>query len=61
MCDGATLSLAYPELGLVARRADVAAALVPELRAGDLLITFGAGDVWQCGEEVLSQLHLDPR
>jgi UDP-N-acetylmuramate--alanine ligase len=37
----------------VARRADVATALAPELRDGDILITLGAGDVWMVGEEVL--------
>lgn len=51
----------HPAARLVARRADVATALMPELRAGDLVITFGAGDVWQCGEELLSQLHTPPR
>ena len=37
----------------VARRADVAQALLPELRDGDIFITLGAGDVWMVGEEVL--------
>jgi UDP-N-acetylmuramate--alanine ligase len=37
----------------VARRADVATALMPELRDGDIFITLGAGDVWMVGEEVL--------
>ena len=39
----------------VPRRAEVAAALAPLLREGDLLITLGAGDVWAVGEEVLLQ------
>jgi UDP-N-acetylmuramate--alanine ligase len=37
----------------VARRADVATTLGPELRDGDILITLGAGDVWQVGEDIL--------
>jgi UDP-N-acetylmuramate--alanine ligase len=41
----------------VAKRADVAKALAPVVRAGDILITLGAGDVWMVGEEVLSQLR----
>jgi hypothetical protein len=41
----------------VGRRADVAAALQGELRAGDILITLGAGDVWMVGEEVLQSLR----
>ncbi len=41
----------------VPKRADVAAALAPELRAGDILITLGAGDVWMVGEEALASLR----
>jgi UDP-N-acetylmuramate-alanine ligase len=37
----------------VARRADVADTLAPELRDGDIFITLGAGDVWMVGEEIL--------
>ncbi|MGZ3405016.1 MAG: UDP-N-acetylmuramate--L-alanine ligase [Polyangia bacterium] len=37
----------------VAKRADVAAMLAPQLREGDIVITLGAGDVWMVGEEIL--------
>ena len=37
----------------VAKRADVATTLAPQLRDGDILITLGAGDVWMVGEEIL--------
>jgi UDP-N-acetylmuramate--alanine ligase len=37
----------------VPRRAEVAATLAPRLRAGDIVITLGAGDVWQVGDEIL--------
>jgi UDP-N-acetylmuramate--alanine ligase len=47
----------HPGARHVARRADVAAAALAELRPGDLVITFGAGDVWQCGDELLDRLH----
>jgi UDP-N-acetylmuramate--alanine ligase len=40
----------------VAQRAEVARALQPHIRPGDLVITLGAGDVWQVGEELLSLL-----
>jgi UDP-N-acetylmuramate--alanine ligase len=40
----------------VARRADVASALLPQLRSGDIVITLGAGDIWQAGEELLGLL-----
>ena len=41
----------------VPRRADVAQALSPRLRDSDILITLGAGDVWQVGEEILQRLR----
>jgi UDP-N-acetylmuramate--alanine ligase len=37
----------------IAKRADVATHLAPDLRDGDILITLGAGDVWMVGEEIL--------
>jgi UDP-N-acetylmuramate--alanine ligase len=37
----------------VAKRGEIASALLPHLREGDILITLGAGDVWMVGEEVL--------
>jgi UDP-N-acetylmuramate--alanine ligase len=39
-----------------AEKARLAAALLERLKGGDLLLTLGAGDVWQVGEEVLSAL-----
>ncbi|HEX2568408.1 MAG TPA: UDP-N-acetylmuramate--L-alanine ligase [Polyangia bacterium] len=45
----------HPEVRYV-RRAEVGAALGPLLRRGDLLITLGAGDIWQVGDEVLAAL-----
>ncbi len=39
----------------VPRRADVAEALLPQLRDDDVFITLGAGDVWMVGEEVLKR------
>ena len=47
----------HPGTHYIPRRSDVAAAVLPELRPGDLVITFGAGDVWQCGEELLALLR----
>jgi UDP-N-acetylmuramate--alanine ligase len=41
----------------VPRRIDVAAALLPELRPGDIVITLGAGDIWQSGEDLLGLLR----
>jgi UDP-N-acetylmuramate--alanine ligase len=41
----------------VARRAEMAAALGPRLMDSDIVITLGAGDVWQVGEEILLRLR----
>lgn len=41
----------------IPRLADVAGYLAPRLRAGDLLITLGAGDVYRTGEQVLAALR----
>jgi UDP-N-acetylmuramate--alanine ligase len=41
----------------VEKRADVAAALLPKLREGDLVLTLGAGDVTQVGPELLQLLE----
>jgi len=40
----------------VEKRADAAAALLPKLREGDLVVTLGAGDVTQVGPELLQLL-----
>ncbi|MBI5018002.1 MAG: UDP-N-acetylmuramate--L-alanine ligase [Deltaproteobacteria bacterium] len=41
----------------VADVAEIPAALEPELRPGDLVVTLGAGNVWQVGEALLQRLH----
>lgn len=38
-------------------RAEAAAALVPFVRAGDVVLTMGAGDITQTGPELLAQLN----
>jgi UDP-N-acetylmuramate--alanine ligase len=35
--------------------------LIPMLRPGDMVITLGAGDIWQVGEEILRRLATDDR
>ncbi|MGH7382655.1 MAG: UDP-N-acetylmuramate--L-alanine ligase, partial [Candidatus Methylomirabilales bacterium] len=30
--------------------------LIPMLRSGDMVITLGAGDIWQVGEEIVRRL-----
>ncbi len=41
----------------VPRRGEVAAALLPQLRPGDVVITLGAGDITQCGDDLLALLR----
>ncbi len=38
----------------IAKRSDIAKQLSPRLRADDIVITLGAGDIWQVGEELLA-------
>ncbi len=38
----------------IGKRSDVAAQLAPKLRADDIVITLGAGFVWQVGEDLLA-------
>jgi UDP-N-acetylmuramate--alanine ligase len=47
----------HRDVTYVERRADVAAALAPKLREGDLVVTLGAGDVTQVGPELLQLLE----
>jgi len=44
----------------VGKRGDLASTMAAELRPGDIVITLGAGDVWQTGEEILKQRGKKP-
>ncbi len=54
----ATLAARYGhrDVRFVADKTDLPAFLRDETRPGDLVITMGAGDIWQCGEAFLSDL-----
>ncbi len=45
----------HPRARWVGKRSELATVIGPELREGDIVITLGAGDVWQTGEEILKQ------
>lgn len=47
----------HRDVTYIPRREDLAAAVVPMLRAGDLVITLGAGDIWKAGDEVAELLR----
>ncbi len=40
----------------VDKRADLAAAVAPRLREGDIVLTLGAGDITQVGPDLLALL-----
>ncbi len=40
-----------------ARREEIAGALEAELKPGDLVLTLGAGNIWEVGEELISRLR----
>ena len=46
----------HTDVRFVPARADVAATLVPDLRGGDMVVTLGAGDVYQVGDDLLQAL-----
>jgi UDP-N-acetylmuramate--alanine ligase len=48
------LDTGHPAVHFVAEQA--ADAILDHLRAGDLLLTLGAGDIWKIGEELLARL-----
>ena len=47
----------HRDVTYVDRRADLPAALLPRLQAGDLVVTLGAGDITQVGPELLALLQ----
>ena len=53
----AVRSHGHRDVTYVERRGDAAAALLPKLRDGDLVVTLGAGDVTQVGPELLQLLE----
>jgi UDP-N-acetylmuramate--alanine ligase len=48
------LDTGHPAVHFVAEQA--ADAILDHLRAGDLVLTLGAGDIWKIGEELLARL-----
>ncbi|MBM4286545.1 MAG: UDP-N-acetylmuramate--L-alanine ligase [Deltaproteobacteria bacterium] len=50
----------HPDVYYVADRKELASKLWCHLRPGDVLVTMGAGDIWQTGEEILRRLATRP-
>jgi len=52
----------HADVRYVPARADIAAALLPHLRGGDMVVTLGAGDVYKVGDDLLQGLaHEQPQ
>jgi UDP-N-acetylmuramate--alanine ligase len=50
-------ALGHPEVLFLPRREDLVAEMLRHIRGGDVVLTLGAGDVWQVGEQVLKSLQ----
>jgi len=50
-------ALGHPQAFFVPRKEDLALELQKHLRAGDVVLTLGAGDVWKIGEQLLKALQ----
>ncbi|MFO0705688.1 MAG: UDP-N-acetylmuramate--L-alanine ligase [Nitrospira sp.] len=46
----------HPSVTFVERKAELVTQVQPQLKAGDLVITLGAGDIWKAGPELLAAL-----
>ncbi|MCC6746677.1 MAG: UDP-N-acetylmuramate--L-alanine ligase [Deltaproteobacteria bacterium] len=51
----------HHDVTFAASREELQAALGGRVRAGDLVVTLGAGDIWQVGETLLRELSQSPR
>ncbi len=47
----------HPAVHFVAEKGALAAAILKHLQEGDLVLTLGAGDIWNTGEELLARLN----
>ena len=56
ICQGVR-ALGHAEALFLPHREDLAAEMLRHVRAGDVVLTLGAGDVWQVGEQVLKALQ----
>jgi UDP-N-acetylmuramate--alanine ligase len=52
-----TQALGHPQALFIPHKEDLVAEMLRHVRAGDVVLTLGAGDVWQIGEQVLRALQ----
>ncbi len=50
-------ALGHPQARFIPHKAELAAEMLRCIRAGDVVLTLGAGDIWKVGEQVLKALQ----
>jgi len=45
------------EIQFVPNKDDIVKELLPKLKAGDMVLTLGAGDIYKVGEALVESLH----
>jgi UDP-N-acetylmuramate--alanine ligase len=55
--DGVAEASRRPRVVYLPHRPDVARFLEREVRAGDLVLTMGCGDVWMLGDEAIERIR----
>lgn len=50
-------TLGHPQTLYVPQKEALASEMLPRLRAGDVVLTLGAGDIWKVGEQLLKALQ----
>jgi UDP-N-acetylmuramate--alanine ligase len=50
-------ALGHPQALFLSHREELAAEMLRYVRAGDVVLTLGAGDVWKVGDQILKALQ----
>jgi UDP-N-acetylmuramate--alanine ligase len=50
-------ALGHPQARFIPHKEELAAEMLRHIRAGDVMLTLGAGDIWKVGEQVLKILQ----
>jgi UDP-N-acetylmuramate--alanine ligase len=50
-------ALGHPQARFISHKEELAAEMLRHIRAGDVMLTLGAGDIWKVGEQVLKALQ----
>jgi UDP-N-acetylmuramate--alanine ligase len=50
-------ALSHPQTLFIPHKEELPSEILRLLRAGDVVLTLGAGDIWKVGEQLLKALH----